>query len=409
MTKATRAKRSKDSRAALLASAQAAVKKTFRGSVSDIATRALEFPSVWASTGSLALDRLCAGVSPGGVPMGKRAGRILHIAGEWSVGKSLLLDELFQSVIVDLKGLAKVSETEGTRDPHFANAIGLPLDLLVVDRPDTIEQMFDMFMEWHDDIRSQDEEIPVIWGVDSLDSTEAEKSAKEGLSQGGGWHYGGGRAEVLGVGLRRIANKVCARYPTTVVLLNQTRDNVGVMFGPKKRTPGGNPPHFYASLELMLTASPRPDHGYVRDPTAPALPDATVKRLGLYGVADKKARGAVVGRYIRAKCTKTKMSTTLDAGADFYIDFRKGIHKWEGLDVRLYAEGYLKTPDLATDYEFAGQTFKTKKDWLNWVAQNPDSLVGLGGVAAPQWALPDVDPADTPDATADDATAEEGT
>jgi len=357
-----------------------AVKKRFRGGINEIASKSLEFPSVWAGTGALSLDRLCSGFNPGGIPMGPRYGRIVHIAGEWSTGKSLLLDHLFRSIIVDLKGLAICTETEGTRDPHFANAIGLPLDMLLIQRPDTFEQAFDMFMTWHEAVRKKDDEIPILWGFDSLDSTEAAKSADKGLSEGGGWHFGGGRAEVLGAGLRKMA-VVVSRYPTTLVMLNQTRDNVGVMFGPKKRTPGGNPPHFYSSLELMLSATPRPGHGYVRaDTPVPKLTKEAVKRLGLYNLEDS----AVIGRYIRAKVTKTKMSTTLDATADFYIDFRRGVHRWEGLAERLMAEGVLECgEDGASDFRMRsapdsdgkyGQKFLTKKEWLNWIAQNMEVL-----------------------------------
>lgn len=359
----------------LIKAAAAAVKKAFKGGISEVASKALEFPSVWASTGALSLDRACAGFNPGGIPMGPRYGRIVHIAGEWSTGKSLILDHLFKSVIVDLDGLAICTETEGSRDPHFANAIGLPLDLLTIQRPDTFERAFDMFESWHDEVRKQDEDIPIVWGFDSLDSTEAQKSADKGLSEGGGWHFGGGRAEVLGAGLRRMARTV-SRYPTTLVMLNQTRDNVGVIFGPKKRTPGGNPPHFYASLELMLTATPRPGHGYVRsDVPVPKLTKEAVKRLGLYNLEDT----AVVGRYIRAKVTKTKMSTTFDTVADFYIDFRRGVHRWEGLAERLMAEGRLDVgPDAASGFQMKAAegpvNFDTKQEWLNWLAKNMEVL-----------------------------------
>lgn len=359
-----------DDRKKLMGLAQAAVRKSFRGSITDVASKALEFPSVFASAGSLALDRLCAGRNPGGIPIGKRYGRIIHIAGEWSTAKSLILDHMFKDVIVRLKGLAKCTETEGSRDPHFANAIGLPLDLLSIDRPDSFEQGFDMFEEWHETIREEDEEIPIIWGFDSLDSTEARKSSEQGLSESGGWHYGGGRAEVLGAGLRRMA-RLTSRYPTTFVMLNQTRDNVGVMFGPKKRTPGGNPPHFYASLELMLSGSSRPGGGFVRsDIEMPKLTKETIKRLGLYDLA----KTAVVGRYIKAKCTKTKMSTTLDTTAEFYVNFRKGVHLWEGLTERLVAEGRVIPNDTMTSFDLAGKSYDTKKDLINFIAKNPEIL-----------------------------------
>jgi RecA/RadA recombinase len=364
-----------DERRKMIASASAAVKKAYRGSITDVASRALEFPSVFVSTGSLALDRLCSGRNPGGIPIGPRYGRIVHIAGEWSTGKSLIMDQMFEDVLVRLKGLAKRTETEGSADPHFANAIGLPLDLLSIDRPDSFEQAYDMFETWHEDIRKQDEEIPVIWGFDSLDSTEADKSADKGLGESGGWHFGGGRAEVLGAILRKMA-RTCSRYPTTMVMLNQTRDNVGVMFGPKKRTPGGNPPHFYASLELMLSGSPRPGKGFVRaDVDMPKLTKETIKRLGLHNLEDT----AVLGRYVRANCTKTKMSTTLGTTADFYIDFRRGVHKWEGLAERLLMEGKLSSnPDMTElsmpDSEGKVVRFGSRKEWLNWIAANPQVL-----------------------------------
>lgn len=369
-----------DARAALIKSATAAVKKAFKGSILDVASRSLEFPSVFASTGSLSLDRLCAGGNPGGVAIGRRYGLIAHVAGEWSTGKSVILDQIFRSVLVDHKGLAYCTETEGTRTPHFMDAIGLPKDLLVIDRPDTFEKAFDHFEEWHEVVRKADPTIPVVWGFDSLDSTEAAKSADKGMSESGGWHFGGGRAEALGAGLRRVA-KLCSRYPTTLVMLNQTRDNVGVMFGPKKRTPGGNPPHFYASLELMLSGAPRPGKGFVRASTPmPKLSATIVKQLGLYNMDDT----AVLGRYVRAKVTKTKMATTLDTTADFYIDFRKGLHRWEGLLERMVTEGVVQTNGEYSEFTMAAVDkdvdseervkFGSKKEWLNYVAQNPGVL-----------------------------------
>ena len=361
----------KDNRRDLIKLAAQAVKKNFKDSVSGTADKELEFPGVWASTGSLALDRLCSGMNPGGVPMGPSMGRIIHIAGEWSTGKSLILDHLFKSVLVDLGGLAVCSETEGSRDPHFANGIGLPLPLLTIQRPATIEEMFDMFLEFHESVRKTDEEIPIIWGVDSLDSAEAGKSADTGFSEGGGWKFGSGRAEALGAGLRRMA-LTCSRYPTTMVMLNQVRENVGVMFGPKKRTPGGNPPHFYASLEIMLSSASRAGGSLVR--SAVALPDLTgeaKKRLGFAYLGENA--GQVLGKYVKAKITKTKFAQTFDTTCDFYIDFRRGVHKWEGLAERLMFEGLLKTGrDGASDFTMPGapdaQTFATKKDWLNYLA-----------------------------------------
>jgi recombination protein RecA len=376
----------KDARAEMVKAASAAVRKNYRGNASDTAAKELELPSVWASTGSLSLDRLITGLNPGGIPIGPTMGRIVHLAGDWSTGKSLILDHVFKSVIVDHNGLAVCSETEGTRDLHFANAIGLPLDLLTIQRPDKIETMFDMFQEWHESVRKQDAEIPIIWGIDSLDSTEAGKSAEQGFSESGAWKFGGGRAEALGAALRRWAG-ICSRYPTTLVMLNQTRENLGVMFGPKKRTPGGNPPHFYASVEILLSAANRPGGGLVRAKTnLPDLTQEAKKRLGLAYVGDA---GTVLGKYVKANITKTKLNLTFGTTCDFYIDFRRGVHKWEGLAERLMFEGYLKCGrDGASDFvmELPGapetSVFPTKRDWLIWLKDNLDAL-RIGQLAGP--------------------------
>jgi len=279
---------------------------------------------------------------------------------------------LFKSTL-DLGGLGLCSETEGSRDAHFAQAIQLDLSLLEIQRPETIEELVDMGLTWHDEVRNQKggEELPILWGIDSLDSTEAGKSAKEGLSEGGGWHFGGGRSEALGAGLRKIVKR-CARYPTTVVMLNQTRDAGGVMFGPKKRTPGGNAPHFYAALELMLTPSPL---GLIRaESKLSPLPAATLKRLGLQG-AD---RGVVVGRWIRAKVSKTKIAPTLQQEADFYISFRDGVHRWGGLLPALMKDGIVLLDEDGTIHHRLGegkeQVFPSQGEWLRWLSEHPAVL-----------------------------------
>ena len=289
---------------------------------------------------------------------------------------TLLLDEMFKSVIVDLGGLGYCSEAEGTRDPHFGQAIGLPMDLLMVDRPATLEEAVDHFLEWHDAVRAKDKAVPVLAGLDSLDSTTTERASEKGLTEGGGWHYGGGKGEVLGAGLREIVKR-CSRYPTTYVILNQTRDNVGVMFGPRKKSTGGNAPHFYASLELWLTLSPLGD---VRGPyRGTPLSAAQRKRLG-FGPAD---HGDVVGRWVRARVTKTKIASTLDRRADFYIDFERGVHRWGGLLQQMIMEGRVLVREDGTAQHKAvdretGEAetveFKTTGEWLEWAAQHPEAV-----------------------------------
>jgi RecA/RadA recombinase len=314
----------------LMASASTAVQQRFKAVPVSAgrASHVLKSPDQFFSLGSIALDRLAAGHNPGGVP----AGRVVHIAGWWSLGKSLLLDHLFASV-QRAGGVGLCSESEGTRDPYFPKLIGCDLSLLEIQYPDTIEQMFDAAIAWHDAFRAREvankrAHAPIVWGIDSLDSAEAEKSAAKGLTEGGGWKYGGGKSEALGAGLRK-AIKRCRMYPTTLVMLNQVRVNPAAgPYGQKTTTSGGHPPHFYASLEIELDASPLGD---ARSPAIKLPSSFNDKVRRAYGLPKTDPRGETYGRWVRAKVSKTKLALTQNRHVDFFIDFRQGIRPWHGL------------------------------------------------------------------------------
>jgi len=360
-----RKKETTDNRQELIELATRAVEKKFKDTPIGTGTQQLLYPTVWASLGALSLDRVCRGHNPGGIPIGPKYGRIIHIAGDWSTGKSLILDHIFKSVL-DLGGLGACTETESSRDPHFAHAIGLDLDKVTLLRPPNIEEAFDSFFLFHENVRKVDRDIPIIWGFDSLDSTEALRTAERGLTDSGAFHYGGGRSQALGSGLRKMA-VICSRYPTTLVMLNQTRDKPGVLFGKKKQTPGGNPPHFYASLEIWLSLSPK---GEVRgDYKGAKLTNEQRKRLGMRVTE----RGDVVGRWIRAKIEKTKVSSTPGQEADFYISFNRGVHKWGGLLQRLLHEGVIQMGQKE-EVIYNGEPFQNENEFLGWLESHQDIL-----------------------------------
>ncbi len=350
----------------LIQGAKAAVEKKFKDSTVGLGSEKLIYPTQWVSTGSLSLDRLCRGFNPGGLPVGPGQGRVVHVAGDWSTGKSAILDHLCKS-IQDMGGISAITETEMSRDPHFAQAIGLDLSRVVIFNPPTIEESFAEFEVWHDYVRSKNAEIPIIHGYDSLTATEAQRTADSQLTESGLFSYGGGRSQALGDALRRYVNRICGRYPTTLVMLNQTRDKIGVMFGDKKTTPGGNPPHFYASLEIRLSIGSKGD---VRGPYQGAKLSAEQrKRFGLRATE----RGNIIGRWIRARVTKSKVGENLGQDCDFYISFERGINKGSGLLQRLLEEGAVtlgkNNAILHGDLSFAEEAA-----WLKHVAQNMDLL-----------------------------------
>lgn len=345
--------------------AAAEVKKQFKDMPSGSGIEELRYPTLWASTGSLSLDRACRGFNPGGVPIGPRQGSIVHLAGDESTGKTLILDHLFKSVI-DAGGRAVCSETEGTRNPHFADAIGLDLRKVYIMRPETLEQAFDSGLVYAGSIHKDDPTVPVLWGIDSVASTEAKRTADHDLTDTGVFHYGGGKSQALSEGLRRISNYV-SRFPLTLVLLNQTRINPMVLFGSKKVTPGGKPLAFFPSLSIMLSVGPKGD---TRSKYAGAkLTKEQRTRLGMRATE----RGDVIGRWIRAKITKSKVSDTHAQEADFYVSFTRGVHKWAGLLQKLLQEGMIELVEK-DHIKHGEQVFGDDREWLTWLAENLDTL-----------------------------------
>lgn len=293
------------------AGAAAAVNQLYGAGRMGTAGKILTRPSLWASTGSYALDYALRWRAPGGIPMGPTNGRVIHIFGDPSLGKSVIIDHIVWGV-QQLQGYTYVSETEGSRDLHFAEALGVNLDTFYVQpAPDTIEQMFDMGIKYHDDIRKHDKRSPFFWGIDSLETIEAGRTFGVTMSgkQGGAHEYGGGRAGAIGAALRKLAH-ICALYPTTVVLLNQVRDRPGIMFGDPKKPTGGNAPRFLASAEVKLTSS---EYGMIRE------------------------GNRVTGRWIHARVVKNKMASPYGE-ADFLIDFKQGIQRWPGVLEQLEAD-----------------------------------------------------------------------
>lgn len=296
--------------------ASQAVRKLYGDGKSVRASLDLAFPTMWASTGSYVLDRIIAGHVPGGVPLGPRRGKVIHVFGPWSVGKSVLVDQVGAEVQRKFKGLVLITETEGSRDPHFANAVGLDLTETEIQRPDTLEELFDYGFDWINDVRKQDMQIPIFWGIDSLETIEAAQTFQVKMSgkQGGAYEFGGGRPGKIGAGLRKMAN-LCSKHQTSVLMINQIRERPGVMFGKKTGSTGGKAPKFLASCEIELTSS----------------------RLGVI-----ETNGRATARWVHAKAVKNKVSAPFASG-DFLIDFNKGVQRWPGVLEMLEAEKLVRT------------------------------------------------------------------
>jgi recombination protein RecA len=189
------------------------------------------------STGSLAID-VALGV--GGLPRG----RIVEIYGPESSGKTTVA---LQAIAQAQKagGTAVLIDAEHAFDPSYGRKLGIDMDRLWVSQPDYGEQALDIAEAL---IHSNAVDIIVIDSVAAL-VPKAELEGEMGDSQVGLL------ARMMSKALRKLT-AVANRSRTCIVMINQVREKIGVMFGNPETTTGGRALKFFASqrIEVRRTA-----------------------------------------------------------------------------------------------------------------------------------------------------------
>lgn len=195
----------------------------------------------WCNTGCELLDYA---ISPRG--LGIPGGRLVELHGEESHGKSALLEVLIKTFQETYKnGTAILSDSEHAFSPERARKIGVDLSRLVYIQIYTVEEVFSVL---DDVIRGTSPQDPIFFGWDSIagTSTIAEMEGDVGDEQARATH-----ARLLAKGLRRIVGGIGDRQ-FFLVVTNQLKTNLGVMFGQKLDTFGGKAIKYHASVRLHI-------------------------------------------------------------------------------------------------------------------------------------------------------------
>lgn len=184
------------------------------------------------STGSVVLDNLAGGGFP--------RSRIVELFGPESSGKT----SIALNAIADVQrkgGNAIFIDAEQALDPAYSKVLGVDIDKLGLTQLIIAEQVMYTIQEM---IKSGTVDLIVVDSVASLvpqaEFDEPEKATMALL------------ARILSKHLRIIA-KLANDHKCTVLLLNQIREKVGVMYGPTEDTPGGRALKFYASQRIKIS------------------------------------------------------------------------------------------------------------------------------------------------------------
>lgn len=203
----------------------------------------------FVSTGSYALNKICSGDYQKGIPIGL----ITQFHGESSTAKTVFVTHILANA--QKQGYYTILiDAENAYNSEFAATLGIDPDNLIYAAPPTLEDCFEVMDNLIKEIREVDKETPIVIGYDSIAvSPSREEMTKTDYES----HQmtGAMRAKVTGACLRKL-NSLMRDYSVALVVVNQIRNKVGVMYGdPRTPAAGGKSLEYYLGLNFMTSAS----------------------------------------------------------------------------------------------------------------------------------------------------------
>lgn len=193
------------------------------------------------------VDRLPTGIFPfdlatgGGFPRGK----VSILYGPESSGKTNIY---LKTIALEQKAnpdqVCVFVDVENSFDPEWSTRLGVDVAKLIVLYPKYAEQAVDMVEAV---MKAEDVSIVCVDSLAALIPLNEQQSTAEKTQVGGS-------SGIIGKMMRKIVNvqsteKLLGHYPT-LLLVNQTRYKIGVMFGNPEIMPGGNAHKFASGLTI---------------------------------------------------------------------------------------------------------------------------------------------------------------
>lgn len=193
--------------------------------------KSIDMPSI--PTGIFCLDRA---IGVGGYPQG----RIIELYGPESSAKTTVALKSIASCQRN-GGNAVFIDAEHALDITYAKRIGVDLDNLLINQPDSGEQGLDIVESL---ILSNEIDLVVVDSIPALVPEAELKGDMEGITVGR-------QAAMMSKALKRMV-PIIGKSKTVLIFINQIREKIGVIWGSNETTPGGRALKHVYSVRIKL-------------------------------------------------------------------------------------------------------------------------------------------------------------
>ena len=182
---------------------------------------------------------------------------ITQFHGEASTAKTVFATHILKEA--QAKGYySMLVDSENAYNPEFAEHLGLDPEKLIYAAPETLEDCFQVIEDTISAIRESDTETPIVVAYDSI-AVSPSKAEYEAENYEGNNMQGAIRAKSTGACLRKI-NPLMRKHKVALVIINQIRNKVGVMYGsPDTMAAGGKSLEYYLGVNLKCISNKTSD------------------------------------------------------------------------------------------------------------------------------------------------------
>jgi len=280
-------------------------------------------------TGSYALNKIISGDFTKGIPIGM----ITQFHGEASTAKTVFATHILKEA--QAKGYyTMLVDSENAYNPEFAEHLGIDPKKLIYSTPETLEECFQVIEDTILAIRMTDKDTPIVVAYDSI-AVSPSKAEYEAETYEGNNMQGAIRAKSTGACLRKI-NPLMRKYKVALVIINQIRHKVGVMYGsPDTMAAGGKSLEYYLGVNLKCISNKSSD-------------------------LIKNEYKNVIGIQGKVRNTKNKCSVPFRE-CEFELFWDEGLNPYAGLLKQLEVEGLVERNGAWYTVKESGKKFQSKE------------------------------------------------